>query len=232
MHLPEANNNKYSKFNTSKSISYQIQKTMMWNHCQKGKINKYVQIFSFFQLKPDGWKENRQFLAKSCIHLKDYSAALHWLDQANELPVKNPDVSFSCQKMPPQKRTFEHFGHKLVPFHGFRNLWTNSFQFMYKSVDRQRSDISTKLNLPWDLKRGIWIFWNTWKKMANFWPNHAFISKIFWQLWIGWIHSVLMSVELIAFGHVLWNLSKFLYAKNHFLASKGKETPHTACTDF
>lgn len=43
------------------------------------------------QLKPDGWKENRQFLAKSCIHLKDYSAALHWLDQANELPVKNPD---------------------------------------------------------------------------------------------------------------------------------------------
>jgi hypothetical protein len=98
MHLPDANNNKYSKFNTSKSISYQIQKTMMWNHCQKGKINKYVQIFSFFQLKPDGWKENRQFLAKSCIHLKDYSAALHWLDQANELPVKNPDVSFSCQK--------------------------------------------------------------------------------------------------------------------------------------
>jgi len=43
------------------------------------------------QLKPDGWKENRQFLAKSCIHLKDYSAALHWLDEANELPVKNPD---------------------------------------------------------------------------------------------------------------------------------------------
>ena len=66
---------------------------------------------SFFQLKPDGWKENRQFLAKSCIHLKDYSAALHWLDQANELPVKNPDVSFSCQKMPPKKRIFKHFGH-------------------------------------------------------------------------------------------------------------------------
>ena len=38
-------------------------------------------------------------------------------------------------------------------------------------------------------------------------------------------HSALMSVELIAFGHVQWNLSKFLYAKNHFLASKGKETP-------
>ena len=40
-----------------------------------------------------------------------------------------------------------------------------------------------------------------------------------------WSHSALMSVELIAFGHVQWNLSKFLYAKNHFLASKGKETP-------
>ena len=45
-------------------------------------------------LKPDGWKENRQFLAKSFIHLKDYNAALHWLDKANELPVKNPDVSW------------------------------------------------------------------------------------------------------------------------------------------
>ena len=47
------------------------------------------------ELKPDGWKENRQFLAKSYIHLKDYSAALHWLDRANELPVKNPDVSMN-----------------------------------------------------------------------------------------------------------------------------------------
>ena len=34
-----------------------------------------------------------------------------------------------------------------------------------------------------------------------------------------------MSVELIAFGHVKWNLSKFLYAKNPLLASKGKEAP-------
>ena len=45
------------------------------------------------ELKPDGWKENRQFLAKSYIQLKDFTAALHWLDQANELPVNNPDVS-------------------------------------------------------------------------------------------------------------------------------------------
>ena len=47
------------------------------------------------ELKPDGWKENRQFLAKSYIQLKDFPAALHWLDQANDLPVNNPDVSFS-----------------------------------------------------------------------------------------------------------------------------------------
>lgn len=43
------------------------------------------------ELKPDGWKENRQFLAKCHIQLKDYSTALFWLDRANELPVKNPD---------------------------------------------------------------------------------------------------------------------------------------------
>lgn len=42
-------------------------------------------------LKPDGWKENRQFLAKTYIHLKDYKTALHWLDKANDIPVRNPD---------------------------------------------------------------------------------------------------------------------------------------------
>ena len=41
---------------------------------------------------PDGWKENRQFLAKTYIHLKDYTTALEWLDRANEVPVRNPDV--------------------------------------------------------------------------------------------------------------------------------------------
>jgi len=39
----------------------------------------------------DGWKENRQFLAKTYIHLKDYPTALEWLDKANEVPVRNPD---------------------------------------------------------------------------------------------------------------------------------------------
>merc|ERR1719479_36287 len=42
-------------------------------------------------LKPGGWIENRQFLAKCCINLQDYETGLSWLDQANELPVKNPD---------------------------------------------------------------------------------------------------------------------------------------------
>lgn len=50
------------------------------------------------ELKPNGWKENRQFLAKSCIQLSDYSSALFWLDKANDLPVNNPDVSFFMQK--------------------------------------------------------------------------------------------------------------------------------------
>ena len=55
------------------------------------------------RLKPDGWKENRQFLAKTFIHLKDYKTALQWLDKANEVPVKNPDVSrlFSTDSPPP-----------------------------------------------------------------------------------------------------------------------------------
>jgi regulator of microtubule dynamics protein 3 len=44
-------------------------------------------------LKPDGWKENRQYLAKCYISLQDYKAAIEWLDKANELPVNNPDVS-------------------------------------------------------------------------------------------------------------------------------------------
>ena len=52
------------------------------------------------ELKPDGWKENRQFLAKSYIQLSDFSSALFWLDKANELPVNNPDVSeFYCEKL-------------------------------------------------------------------------------------------------------------------------------------
>jgi len=39
-------------------------------------------------LKPDGWIENRQFLAKCSINLQEYGTALNWLDKAIELPVK------------------------------------------------------------------------------------------------------------------------------------------------
>ena len=53
-----------------------------------------LSIFQAETLKGgDGWKENRQFLAKTYIHLKDYPTALEWLDKANEVPVRNPDVS-------------------------------------------------------------------------------------------------------------------------------------------
>ena len=127
---------------------------MMWNRCQKRK-KKLIQIFSFFQLKPDGWKENRQFLAKSCIHLKDYSAALHWLDQANELPVKNPDVSFSCQKIKNvlKKRAFNilvtilfHFMAsefcELIVFNSCKN-------YLVHSKVRQSSVISIKPAWPY-----------------------------------------------------------------------------------
>lgn len=43
------------------------------------------------EMKPNGWKENRQFLAKCYISLKDYAKAIEWLDKANHLPVNNPD---------------------------------------------------------------------------------------------------------------------------------------------
>jgi len=57
------------------------------------------------ELKPDGWKENRQYLAKCYISLSDHKTALLWLDRANELPVNNPDVrkmkSFQCHNFYP-----------------------------------------------------------------------------------------------------------------------------------
>ncbi|TRY78613.1 hypothetical protein TCAL_09484 [Tigriopus californicus] len=43
------------------------------------------------RLKPQGWKENRQFLAKSLIKIGDLPQAVAWLDKADELPIRNPD---------------------------------------------------------------------------------------------------------------------------------------------
>ena len=44
------------------------------------------------RLKPDGWKENRQFLAKSLVQLGEVEEAVVWLERAASMPVKNPDV--------------------------------------------------------------------------------------------------------------------------------------------
>ena len=44
------------------------------------------------RLKPDGWKENRQFLAKSLVQLGEVEEAVVWLERAAAMPVKNPDV--------------------------------------------------------------------------------------------------------------------------------------------
>ncbi len=43
------------------------------------------------RLKPDGWKENRLFLAKSLVYLEQYQEAVMWLERAREMPVRNPD---------------------------------------------------------------------------------------------------------------------------------------------
>jgi len=54
---------------------------------------KFRTITYSYYFISDGWKENRQFLAKCYASLKDYKTAIEWLDKANELPVNNPDVS-------------------------------------------------------------------------------------------------------------------------------------------
>jgi len=44
------------------------------------------------RLKPDGWKENRLFLAKCHIGLGDYNQAVIWLDRADSIPLASEDV--------------------------------------------------------------------------------------------------------------------------------------------
>jgi len=43
-------------------------------------------------LKPDGWKENRLFIAKCHIGLGDYVSAVTWLDKADAIPIASTDV--------------------------------------------------------------------------------------------------------------------------------------------
>jgi len=44
------------------------------------------------RLKPEGWKENRLFLAKCYIGLGEYGTAVSWLDRADAIPMALPDV--------------------------------------------------------------------------------------------------------------------------------------------
>eukprot|EP00092_Neocalanus_flemingeri_P029756 GFUD01032304.1.p1 GENE.GFUD01032304.1~~GFUD01032304.1.p1 ORF type:complete len:425 (+),score=92.78 GFUD01032304.1:53-1327(+) len=44
------------------------------------------------RLKPDGWKENRLFIAKCHIGLGEYNQAVIWLDKADSIPLASQDV--------------------------------------------------------------------------------------------------------------------------------------------
>jgi len=44
------------------------------------------------KLKPDGWKENRLFIAKCFIGEGDYTQAVIWLDKADSIPLASADV--------------------------------------------------------------------------------------------------------------------------------------------
>merc|ERR1719175_203424 len=43
------------------------------------------------KLKPDGWKENRLFIAKCFIGEGDYNQAVIWLDKADSIPLASAD---------------------------------------------------------------------------------------------------------------------------------------------
>jgi len=60
-------------------------------------------------LKPDGWIENRQFLAKCNINLQDYGTAINWLDKAIELPVKNPDDEQAQKEVEELLKQYEQY---------------------------------------------------------------------------------------------------------------------------
>jgi len=60
-------------------------------------------------LKPDGWIENRQFLAKCNINLQEYGTALDWLDKAIDLPVKNPDDEQAQKEVEELLKQYEYY---------------------------------------------------------------------------------------------------------------------------
>merc|ERR1712013_723158 len=51
------------------------------------------------RLKPDGWKENRLFIAKCHIGLGDYNQAVIWLDKADSIPLASQDDKVSQQEV-------------------------------------------------------------------------------------------------------------------------------------
>jgi len=59
------------------------------------------------RLKPEGWKENRLFLAKCQIGLNDYSGAVSWLDKANTIPMAGPHVREGVKDKLSQKEVDE-----------------------------------------------------------------------------------------------------------------------------
>jgi len=67
-------------------------------------------------LKPDGWKENRLYLAKCCICLGDYNRAVIWLDKADSIPLASPDVREGIQ----DKVSQEEIDKLLVKYESYR----------------------------------------------------------------------------------------------------------------
>jgi len=59
------------------------------------------------KLKPDGWKENRLFIAKCHIGLGDYNKAMIWLDKADSIPLASQDVREGIKDKESQKEIDE-----------------------------------------------------------------------------------------------------------------------------
>lgn len=57
----------------------------------------FEEALRYFQaaenLRPDGWKENRLFVAKCYQQLGDMEQCIQWLQQAREVSIITPDVS-------------------------------------------------------------------------------------------------------------------------------------------
>ena len=80
---------------TSMVHAFQIDIDMYWMESVRRHVSHCVCLgrdAGAERLKPDSWKENRQFLAKSLVQLGEVEEAIVWLERAAAMPVKNPDV--------------------------------------------------------------------------------------------------------------------------------------------